>query len=855
MRRRHYLHRSLTCLLLALGTLAGASLQAAYVTQAEAGFDGYVQANCWIPVRFECENTGPEAFEGELSVTLHSGPRAFVFRRPVSLPSPSHKVVTLGVFLGHYPGQSLHWQLIGRGRVVEEGDVLLRPAAGEDLLLLAATSRTAGINLLNGKKLGSSGGEVRLIPYGPGASGRLPDTAYGYEAAGAVLWGDIPPASLRPAQIEALQNWVLSGGSLVVWGGAAGDQLQGSWLMSLLPVRLLGLATLTEEEAFTRNYFFPIDLGAGWVITAAQALPGADRGAQVLLQESDFALVVQAPYGLGTVTFLAFDPTSPQFAGWPGAGLFLDYLLTAARMERREFASGFRPLEYGGYTPSLPAARGVHLQELLQRDPLLKPPSFRFISLFLLAYVLIVGPVNYVMLRYKKKLELTWITIPIIVLVFLAAEYGLGRRLKGDRIVVNAVELLLGDSGRPVLEHQALFGLFSPAKEKYSIEFDEPGSRVMPVLRSLWREEAKETVFREQERIRIDEHPMNMWTMDLFWAQGRLPLGDAVVCELKLTPDGIGGFVENHSTLTLHQPCLFWMGKYLALPGSLSPGEKITLDLPLSVEDAKAGVIPAGFLKPPGPVEEERAKGLLEFLKENHLNQQSGQIHLLAWVGTAPPGSLLLGESSFDLRSERLLCVRAVFQREQPTVNIAFGQFTCRWFSPQGDYEQARPEDVYGPARPGEVRFSQGELIAELMPAAPFPPLRQVDLLRLNVQFSNPSSIPLTLEVRDWQQGEWTPLVRRTDQDLKRVFRLTEKEGIAALALLRPGDHAMQVRFRVLAPEGESAAATPTATPGPGAPGFYPGMMPPPARGGRGGATPGQITVHRVDLRLEGQVE
>jgi len=194
-------------------------------------------------------------------------------------------------------------------------------------------------------------------------------------------------------------------------------------------------------------------------------------------------------------------------------------------------------------------------------------------------------------------------------------------------------------------------------------------------------------------------------------------------------------------------------------------------------------------------------------------------------------------------------------QREQPTVNIPFGQFTCRWFSPEGDYEPVRPEAGYDRARLGEVRFSQGEVIAELLPAAPFPSLRQVDLLNLNVQFSNPSSIPLTLEVRDWQQGQWTPLVRRTDQDLKRVFRLTEKEGVEALHLLRPGDHAMQVRFRVLPPEGESAAPTPTATPGPGAPGFYPGMMPPPPRGGRGSAAPGQVTVHRVDLRLEGQVE
>jgi hypothetical protein len=42
-----------------------------------------------------------------------------------------------------------------------------------------------------------------------------------------------------------------------------------------------------------------------------------------------------------------------------------------------------------------------------------------------LIYVLIVGPANYFILRRRKKLEWTWVTIPVIVLVFLGAEYGM----------------------------------------------------------------------------------------------------------------------------------------------------------------------------------------------------------------------------------------------------------------------------------------------------------------------------------------------------------------------------------------------------------------------------------------------
>ena len=119
--------------------------------------------------------------------------------------------------------------------------------------------------------------------------------------------------------------------------------------------------------------------------------------------------------------------------------------------------------------------------------------------------------------------------------------------------------------------------------------------------------------------------------------------------------------------------------------------------------------------------------------------------------------------------------------------------------------------------------------------------------------------------------------VRRFHSELHnppRVFRLAQKKDLEPLHLLRPGDHAMQVRFRVL-PKGEEAAtAAPTATPSlpshgysPGtmSPGMMPGMMGP-GMMGPGMMPPGmmpgspipardRVTVNRVDLRLEGQAE
>ena len=176
-----------------LGTLFGALFltgipaAAEYVKQVDIGFDGYVQTDRWVPIRFDCENTGADTFEGEFLVVRGQSSRTHTFSCPVSLPSPSRKAITLYVYLDRYAGGSIDWHLLSRGRVVEEDRVNLIPSAADDLILPAITSRTSGINLLNGKKSGLGAGDVRLVSFGPGAMGKLPDAEYGYEAADAVL--------------------------------------------------------------------------------------------------------------------------------------------------------------------------------------------------------------------------------------------------------------------------------------------------------------------------------------------------------------------------------------------------------------------------------------------------------------------------------------------------------------------------------------------------------------------------------------------------------------------------------------------------------------------------------------------
>src|SRR5205085_852445 len=63
--------------------------------------------------------------------------------------------------------------------------------------------------------------------------------------------------------------------------------------------------------------------------------------------------------------------------------------------------------------------------------PVLDLPEPLGIAIFLLVYILLIGPVNFIVLRRMRRAELAWITIPALVLIFSVGAYLIGYQSKG----------------------------------------------------------------------------------------------------------------------------------------------------------------------------------------------------------------------------------------------------------------------------------------------------------------------------------------------------------------------------------------------------------------------------------------
>ncbi len=222
-------------------------------------------------------------------------------------------------------------------------------------------------------------------------------------------------------QWRALLDWVRMGGTLIAPGGPGALYLQHPALRPLLPVQVQGLGELASLNAV--GAFVGHNPPAGKAtITLSQPVPSGE----ILLQQNGVPLIARRPYGLGAILFLAFSPWDQPMRGYEGNPAFWQqllqlvpdlppsyYLNTLFRIQ-----TGFTEnYYYAPYNPSRPTTSFK-----------VRMPASELIIGLLLAYFVLVVPVNYYLLKRFRALDWAWLTVPLIAVLFVL----LLARLAGD---------------------------------------------------------------------------------------------------------------------------------------------------------------------------------------------------------------------------------------------------------------------------------------------------------------------------------------------------------------------------------------------------------------------------------------
>lgn len=312
----------------------------------------------------------------------------------------------------------------------------------------------------------------------------LPRDAIGYDGFDVVLLnagrsGWLKGLTADDPRLVALEQWVRDGGRLVFSCGTAGAELliPGGALATFLPGQFAGLESLPRTEAIERyaktiEAETPIDLDGGVLqISRLENVTGQIEAYDGRVA-ADFPLVVRSPLGFGEVTFVAFDLDAPALAGWSGLSPLMARLLDLpGKVDDAQITPYYGTSDTGFV--------GALINRLDNTFTGVRTTPFLAVVGLVIGYLLLIGPGDYFLVkRIIGRMEATWITFPLLVLLTSAAAYAAAYWLKGSELRVNQIEVIDIDStgydstGNLVtspLRGTLITHLFSPQADRYNL--------------------------------------------------------------------------------------------------------------------------------------------------------------------------------------------------------------------------------------------------------------------------------------------------------------------------------------------------------------------------------------------------
>lgn len=543
----------LTLLLEGLGAApVYAQEQAPPVTlEIRTGYDGAgrFRVNHWFPTEIIVTNTGPD-LRGSIEWHVR-GMAEPAFRYPLDLPGGAHKALQMPLLINSNVRQATVLLVVDDAVLVAK-NVQLHPQ-NSDLVLVGVISSDQ--NLLNSLHTVQFVNQIstRVIPLDQAL---LPDHGQMLSGLDIIFIHELSLGELRATQREALERWVHMGGRLVVGGGHAGE-LAIANLAHLLPVEVGALrprVALQALEQLLDPELVPSSAGSATVHTVSLR-PGAQSHDQA-------QLVTQLGHGAGYVLFSAFDLAATRT--WRHEAQFWMEVL---RLDPRiELASSFRWRSDDVLRNSLNLAA-------------LRLPSTGMLLLLMVTYIVIVGPLNFWVLRRMRRLEWAWVTTPLIVVFFLVAAYSSSLLLRGINAQVTQLALVQGIEGSPAGLRTTFVNIYSPQRRSYDLSFPAD-SLVSPMSFEGWRNQGL-TVHNDDLSSGIERLLIDVSALRTLLVEAEITSVPPVSSRLERDGMRLSGHVQLEGSTGLRD-VLIVTRTNAQLLGQMVPGQPVNVDLALN---------------------------------------------------------------------------------------------------------------------------------------------------------------------------------------------------------------------------------------------------------------------------------
>ena len=424
--------------------MPAAPIRAASAVDIEARplLGGRYEIGGWLAVAVTMANDSTPT-EGWLTTETDAG----TVRRFVEMPAGSRKVVTLYVQPSGFQRELEFRYEEPNGTVAATAEVAVFEQFGNHVAIVGD-----GAGALR-PQMSGAGVEDAPEPLAIAAAD-VPDRPEPMSGLATIVWS-ADSGSLSEAQRRSIERWIAEGGQLVVVGGADW-QARTAAFGDLLPV--VGLEAVDGVSQASLAAWAGVDappleeatVAAGTLRDGSRALATSAEGTHLITMRS---------LGAGRVILLGTDLGVDAFRGWDGSPLLWARLMPTGAL----FEAAF-----GGGGPEQDQRAGS-MAQALNTLPALEVPPAELLLAVIVGYILLIGPVSYLVLRRLDRRELAWITAPLLVLVFSACSYGIGMSLKGSDLIVNQIAVVRSSTAGTTASVETYAGVFSPARTSLDV--------------------------------------------------------------------------------------------------------------------------------------------------------------------------------------------------------------------------------------------------------------------------------------------------------------------------------------------------------------------------------------------------
>lgn len=534
-----------------------------FVLDLQMGFDNSYIVEKVTPMTATLTNNG-EAFQGEFQVKVYtyentdSGFQKYaLYSQKLELPEGATKQVSMELGLNTVR-RFMEVSLVDEGgNVVFQKHVPVDALSPETVAVGVLSEQPAQVQYLAGMNLSEKTSVFFLD------RDTFPESQSVMENFAVLIIDDFDTATLGDAQKKALKNWVDNGGLLVLGTGVQAQKVLSG--LDFVDVSLNGTQSVSGISAPDGT---ALSLSAPLTVAGISA-----EKVSVKWEANGTPLTSLMPYGGGYVLLNHFALGLAPFANMPQQTAVLKGLCSGLYDAEGENAGAEITNQLRYAANSFPSVTGN---------------SIVVIFLAVGIYIVLAGPVMYLVLKKKDRRELGWITIPVLSVVFFGVVFLLAGRSTYHNGMISTKAIVEMEEGSSVGEAQIAMAMKVPGNGDVTLESELP-IPVQPQLDNGWydgngKTEEIDYKVTTGDGTNIVFYDNMAWETNFVGASATLELGGSVTSNVAFDGEKVVGTVTNGTSVNFMDAYLKLDYVYIPL-GELPAGETIDVSYDLSTED------------------------------------------------------------------------------------------------------------------------------------------------------------------------------------------------------------------------------------------------------------------------------